>query len=146
MQKICPACREVNPNEALFCRSCATPLSPAQNPFQQQAPPQWGQQQAQWNQPMGGPLYAPQQPAGAQSNRPIIALCLVIAGFLCCGPFTTIPGAILGWMEMSAIKEGRAPESGMVMSQIAFYGGIVLSILSLIGLVVGILMAIAGNL
>ncbi|MBK8813504.1 MAG: hypothetical protein IPN69_22635 [Acidobacteria bacterium] len=79
------------------------------------------------------------------SNRPVIALCLVIAGFLCCGPILSIPGAILGWMEMTAIKEGRAPQSGLTMSQIAFWGGIAISILSSIGIVIGILMMLAGN-
>lgn len=144
MQKVCPACREVNPYDAIYCRSCAAPLVAASNPFQQQAPPQWGQQQPQWSQPVGGPMMAQQQ-APAQSNRPLIALILVLAGFLCCGPFTTIPGVILGWMEMNAIKEGRAPQSGLVMSQIAFWGGIAITILSIIGIVLYVLLMVAGN-
>ncbi|MBK7709407.1 MAG: hypothetical protein IPJ30_27535 [Acidobacteria bacterium] len=127
----------------MFCRSCAAPLGPAQPVFQQQSPPfqQWGQPQP------GGPMMAQPQPGFAPppSNRPVIALCLVIAGFLCCGPILSIPGAILGWMEMTAIKEGRAPQSGLTMSQIAFWGGIAISILSSIGIVIGILMMLAGN-
>ncbi len=151
MQKICPSCREVNPAEAAFCRSCATPLGAVapQAPQwgqQQQAPPQWGQQQPGFgNQPFGGPMQAPMSQPMQQSNRPLIALILVIAGLLCCGFLTSIPGAILGWMEMNAIKEGRAPQSGMTMSQIAFYGGIVVSILNLIGTVIAVIVMLSGN-
>ena len=66
----------------------------------------------------------------------------MIAGFLCCGPFLTIPGAILGWMEMSAIKQGKSSESGLAMAQIAFWGGIALTILTTIGLVFGIVFGV----
>jgi uncharacterized membrane protein len=142
MEKFCPACRTANPPEAMFCRSCAASLASAPASFQT---PQ--QQQAQWTQPQpfGGPLTAPARPPEATGNRPLIALVLVVAGLFCCGPFTTVPGAILGWMEMTAIKEGRAPQSGMTMAQIAFWAGIVLTVLTSIGIVVGILFGLASG-
>lgn len=141
MQKICPSCGEINLEVASFCRNCATPLGPgsAQAPSQQARPMQTPVQ------PFGGPMTATQPTETASSNRPLIALCLAIAGLVCCGFFTSIPGSILGWLEMSAIKQGRAPASGMTMSQIAFYGGIVVTVLAFIGLGIALLMALAGQ-
>lgn len=54
---------------------------------------------------------------------------LAIAGFLCCGPILGIPAAILGWMELDAIKNGRAPASGKTMATIGLWGGIVATVL-----------------
>lgn len=154
MEKICPQCQTPNPADGSFCRSCATPIALVQptysQPQWQQPPPyHWPQPPSnqQWQQqtPFGGPLET-QMPRPFQpppSNRPVIAICLVIAGLVCCSVFTMVPGSILGWLEMRAIKEGRAPESGLAMAQIAFWGGMIMSVLSIAGfffaLVTGIL-------
>jgi hypothetical protein len=47
----------------------------------------------------------------------------------CFGPLTGIPAAILGWMELAAIKEGRSDRSNAWMAHVGLWGGIVLSIL-----------------
>jgi hypothetical protein len=166
MEKICPNCQAINPADGSFCRACATPIALIQPTYTEQQTEQWQPQNQQWQQPpayqwqetpqnpqwqqptpFGGPLQGqtPRPFQAAPSNRPVIALCLVIAGFMCCGPFLTIPGTIMGWMEMNAIKEGRSPQSGLSMAQIAFWGGIVATVLSTLGLIFGILGGIIGN-
>lgn len=132
MEKYCSNCNRPNPADAVFCRHCASPLSPGgQSPFDQ--PQQNQQQNQQWNQPPGGPMQgnfdASQTNAGA-SGRAIISLVLAIAGLLFCCFFLGIPGAILGWLEISAIKEGRSSPKGLVMAQIGLWGGIGVSVLS----------------
>jgi hypothetical protein len=57
---------------------------------------------------------------------------LTICGLLLCCALTSVPGAILGWMEVSAIKQGRSSPSGMMMAQIGLWGGVVISVLTLL--------------
>lgn len=59
----------------------------------------------------------------------MIALILAIAGFLCCGGIAGIPAAIVGWMELDAIKNGRSPESGKTMATIGLWGGIAATVI-----------------
>jgi len=134
----CPQCHKSNSTGAKFCRYCAAPLpaagsAPAAWPQQQQqqqqqgynAPPQaWGQH------PGGGEAHLAPLQAGA-SGRAIASLVLTICGLvLCCGPLTSIPGAALGWLEVAAIREGRAPQKGLMLAQFGLWGGVVISLLS----------------
>lgn len=128
MDKYCRNCNSQNPSDAAFCRNCASPLSPAQ-PKNQQAgqPPNFGAQQ------VGQNFAASSTNSGGASQRAIIALVLIIAGLICCGPLASIPAAIVGWMEMDAIKKGQSPPSGMWMAQVGLWGGIIVTILTTIG-------------
>ena len=139
MEKNCPNCNRPNPSDAVFCRHCASPLTPGVGGQQQQVNQQWNQP------PQGGQMGAnfAQQSAGA-SGRAVASVALA-AGGLCCGLLTGIPGAILGWMEINAIKEGRSSPKGMLMAQIGLWGGIIISILSLIFSVLYMLMAMMGG-
>lgn len=132
MEKYCPSCGQANPANAAFCRQCATSLAGAASaPTQQQSPPS-----QQWNPPIGGPVMGSSQQqmqSSAANNRPMIAVILVVVGLLCCGPFTSVPGAVMGWMEMNAINEGRSPQSNKMMAQIALWGGIGVTIFTIIG-------------
>lgn len=130
MEKFCPLCSRPNSFEAQFCRHCASPLPPGQGapPY---AEPQQQQRQhvnQQWNQGgQGGGNYM--QPQAGASGRALASLILTVCGLvLCCGPLTGIPGAVLGWMEVSAIREGRAPQKGLMMAQIGLWGGIAVSV------------------
>jgi hypothetical protein len=51
---------------------------------------------------------------------------LILAGaaLLCCGLFTGIPAAIVGWLELGAIKSGQAPAAGKWMALVGIWGGI----------------------
>lgn len=70
---------------------------------------------------MSGQAYVAASPA---TQKPLIAMLLSIAGLLCCGPLLGIPGAILGWLELQAISEGRASVDGKLMSQLGLWIGI----------------------
>lgn len=74
---------------------------------------------------MGGQAYVAAPPG---ANKAMISMILAIAGFLCCGPILGIPAAILGWMELEAIKNGRSPESGRTMATVGLWGGIVATV------------------
>jgi len=125
MTKVCTRCHQPNLPEASFCANCAAPLptrSSGGAPPHQQA---W----SQGNQAFG---QAPAVPSGA-SGKAITALILAIAALvLCCGPLTGIPAAIIGWSELSSIKAGQSSPSGRWMAQAGIWGGIVISILSIL--------------
>lgn len=107
MTKPCPKCNQMNPAEAAFCLNCASPLA--------SAPP-----------PIGAPQQFGNSPAGVQqSQKGLFSLILAIVALICCGPFTGIPAAILGWMELDAIKTGRSPADSEWMAQVGLWGGIV---------------------
>ncbi|REJ77971.1 MAG: zinc-ribbon domain-containing protein [Acidobacteria bacterium] len=137
---ICSNCNRENSADAAFCRYCASPLTGSQGSAQQAKPepdpPQQGKQQnQQWNQPPPAGQQAQFAPksGGGTNQKGILAIGLVVAGLFCCGPFTGVPAAILGWLEMNAIKEGRSPQDQMWMAQVGLWGGIVVSILGTIG-------------
>ena len=142
MEKSCPNCHLQNSPDALFCRQCATPLAAASvnqppiQPIQYQNPPNQAQyQNPQWNPQAGGfqANVQPVQQTGESSSRATTAAILAVAGVLCCGFLTGIPAAILGWLEMGAIREGRASAKGMTMAQIGLWGGIIGTVLHFIG-------------
>lgn len=67
------------------------------------------------------------QPIGTKSGpsqKAVIALILAIVALFCCGPFAGIPAAIVGWLELTAIKEGRSPADGKWMAMVGLWGGI----------------------
>lgn len=135
MQKLCINCNQTNPAEAMFCRHCASPLGAGQPQQQQQManPQQFGQQQQQWNQPnFGNQQQQVARVSGGSSGRAMASAGLAVAALLCCGFFTGIPAAILGWLEISAIKEGKAPADGMMMAQVGLWLGIIGSVINAI--------------
>lgn len=128
----------MNPPDAAFCLNCASALGVGGQAYQQQSPPYVGGQTPYVGAPPqqfgGGQNFGMQGgPQPASSQRPMIALVLAIAGLLCCGPFTGIPAAIVGWLELDAIKNGKSPVDGKVMAQIGLWGGIAVTLLHTIG-------------
>ena len=131
MEKYCQNCKQQNAPNAQFCRACAAPINAAQSNYQRQ------QNQAnfnnqQWNQGFQGNQQAPQfvQSSTGTSGRAITSLMLSIGGLLLCCALMSVPGAILGWMEVSAIKEGRSSPSGLGMAQTGMWSGIAISIVN----------------
>jgi len=142
----CTRCGTQNPEDVTFCRNCSAPLvkpgdTPRQpggvNPSPYAAP--GGSQTSPTSPPpgqvpypgyQGYPVYqsgyanqpVPQQ--GSASGRAIASLVLSILGLLACTFFTSIPGLILGKMEMNAINAGEAPRAGETLAKIGFYLGI----------------------
>ena len=85
------------------------------------------------------------QPQGA-SGRAIASLVLMlVAFFVGCGPFLSIPALILGKQELDAIRAGQAPRAGETLAKFGFYGGIAVTIIYCgIGLLYGLLIGFAG--
>jgi len=107
----------MNPAEAAFCLNCASPIAPANPPLG--APPQFG------NTP-------PAMSGAQQSQKGLISLILAILALICCGPFAGVPAAILGWMELDAIKTGRTPADNKWMAVVGLWGGIASTVIHII--------------
>jgi hypothetical protein len=102
-----------NQQGSQFCSRCAAPLL-ANNQNQQQQHHQ-GFNNHQMNQRAGA------------SGRAITSMILSIVGLIFCGWLTSIPGMILGKMEMNDIRAGSAPQAGSGFAKVGFYGGIVVT-------------------
>jgi hypothetical protein len=111
-----------------FCRGCAQPLVSDQQ-FNQQNFRQQNFNQQQNQQHFYDTFQPPKQGA---SGRAITAMILSLVGVFLCGFFTSIPGMILGKMEMTAIREGRASVAGDGFAKAGFYVGMVGTALSLL--------------
>jgi len=94
----------------MFCENCAAQLGAPSPQFQMNAGTEPG---------------AVSQP----SQRPMVAIGLAAAALLCCGPFTGLPAAIVAWLELTAIKEGRSSPDGRTMSMIALWVGIIATVI-----------------
>lgn len=142
MSKICQNCNQSNPSEAAFCLNCAKPLS--QEQF-------WGGQQPnkQWNQPnFGGQQprnFAQPVNTNGASQRATVALILGLAGLFCCGPITSLPAIIVGWMEISAINQGQSSPNGKGLATTGIIIGIGSIILQVGGFLLWMLLVAASN-
>ncbi len=129
----CSKCGTSNAPQAKFCGGCGAALASSWNPPQPPQPNYIG--------PQPGPTSG-----SASSNKAMFSLILGILSLICCGPFTGIPGAILGKMEMDAIKQGRAPESNMGMAKAGFWISLAGTVLSILGFILAILLGLLSNL
>lgn len=121
MAKACPKCNQTNPADAMFCLNCASPL--------------------------GGPAPLFAAAGGApQSQKGLYSLVLAAAALFCCGPFTGIPAAILGWMELDAIKAGRSSADNRWMALIGLWGGIASTLIHVIGYVLSMMLGVLSSL
>ena len=157
----CTKCGSLNSEEAQLCSHCSAPLtrSARQSSSPPPAPPQssYPGYSSSGNQPMP-PSYQPYQgyqsnyagynppmPASA-SGRAIAAMVLSIVSFVTCGPFLSIPGLILGKVELNAIREGRAPQAGETYAKVGFYLGIAVTVLYCLGGAIWTIIAFFGAL
>jgi hypothetical protein len=85
---------------------------------------------------MGGP------PQGA-SGMAIASLVLAIVSFMMCGPLTSIPGLIIGKMELGKIERGESPEAGKLLAQIGFWANVGISALWLVIMCIYAIMIVA---
>ncbi len=134
----CNQCGASNAPQAKFCGSCGATLAGSYNQPQPPPPPNY-------IGPQPGPI-PPQPSSGGSSNKAMFSLILGILSFICCGPFSGIPGAILGKMEMDAIKQGRAPESNMGMAKAGFWISIIGSALYVLGFILALLFGFLSSL
>ncbi|HEX4950789.1 MAG TPA: DUF4190 domain-containing protein [Blastocatellia bacterium] len=155
----CTSCGVNNRDDAQFCRGCGTALG---NPFQNPAPPSanvppppnpapdYPGYQTQFPQPptyAGGGGYQAPLPSGP-SSKAIASLILSILSIFTCGPLLSIPGLIIGKMEMNDIAAGRASAAGLGYAKAGFWIGVVVTVLScLVGVLYAVLimLGIAGS-
>jgi len=71
---------------------------------------------------------SPAAPQQKMSGLCIASLVLGLLGFLCCGPFTSIPGVICGHMGLGAVKQSNGQLTGKGLG----IAGLVVSYLSLV--------------
>jgi len=76
--------------------------------------------------------YANQGPLqqSSASGRAVASMILSIVSVFTCGPLLSIPGLVLGKMELNAIRQGQAPPAGETFAKIGFYLGIAATVLS----------------
>jgi hypothetical protein len=148
---ICTSCGVTNRDDAQFCRGCGAALgNPFQNPTATQNPnvpssnpPDQQSYQSQFPQPptyAGGGGYQAPLPSGP-SGKAIASLILSIISIFTCGPLLSIPGLIIGKMEMNDIAAGRAPAAGLGYAKAGFWIGVVVTALSCVfGILYAVLM------
>jgi ribosomal protein L40E len=152
----CTRCGTQNPDDAGFCRNCSSALarptsqpqprayadpSPFSNPSQPQPPPYPGYQGA----PIYQSSYANQSAIqGSASGRAIASMVMSILGLVMCAFFTSIPGMILGKMEMNAIAAGQAPRAGETLAKVGFYLGIAGTVIYCLGGILWVILVSLG--
>ena len=151
----CTRCGANNLDTDQFCRSCGATLvksggahgassGSAQQPYSYSTPSaSQQQQQPQGYAPNPGYQGYPQQQYGyanqmysqqnSASGRAIASMILSIISIFTCGPLLSIPGMILGKMEMNAIRQGQAPPAGEGFAKAGFYVGLGATILACLG-------------
>lgn len=134
MKKTCQKCGQENLAEAAFCRNCSAPLTGAQFSGGQGDP-------APDQQNFGNQANPPEDSGGA-STQAVVALGLVIASLFCCG-LTAAPAVVVGWLELGKIKSGESSKEGLMMAQIGLWGGLAITILSILGVFLYLIVAVA---
>ena len=158
----CTRCGTQNPDDAGFCRNCSSPLTRPVSHSGQQTTPQPSQptagsyanppsSQSPYPGYQGPPVYQSSyanQPITQQSGasgRAIASMVLSILGLVMCAFFTSIPGMILGKMEMNAIAAGQAPRAGETLAKVGFYVGIAGTVIYCLGGIAAALLGMLGS-
>ncbi len=85
----------------------------------------------------------PQSASGRAIASMVLSLVSLVAG---CGPLTSVPGMILGKMEMNAIRDGQAPRAGEIFAKIGFYVGLAVTALSCLAALIALFFVLLGAL
>jgi Domain of unknown function (DUF4190)/zinc-ribbon domain len=157
----CTQCGTANSDELRFCSNCGAPMVRRGDTPQNRAPSVSGQtpypgDKAESPYPApypgyraespypgyraespypafpGAPAYPMHSKEGSASGRAVISMILSIISPFTCWLFLSIPGLILGKMEMNAIRDGQAPKAGETFAKIGFYVGLAVTVLSLV--------------
>jgi Domain of unknown function (DUF4190)/zinc-ribbon domain len=144
----CTQCGTANSDELRFCSNCGAPMVRRGDTPQNRAPSVSGQTpypeyraespypgyRAESSYPAypGGPAYPMHPKEGSASGRAVISMILSIISPFTCWLLLSVPGLILGKMEMNAIRDGQAPKAGETFAKIGFYVGLAVTLLSLV--------------
>ena len=161
----CTNCGQTNRNDAQFCSKCGnnlhpgfTPPSVTESPTMPLPPPSVtndapytppiGSNYPGMNTPINTPPsyanYSPPYPPSA-SGRAIASLVLAIISLFTCIPLVSIVAAVLGKMEIDAIKAGTASPAGRGYAKAGFWIGLIYTILSCGGIIFGGLFGMLGG-
>jgi Domain of unknown function (DUF4190)/zinc-ribbon domain len=135
----CTQCGTANSDEQRFCMNCGAPMVKRGDTPQNrassgssQAPTPLYPGQPSYPAYPGGAAYPLQPKEGGASARAVSSMILSIISPFTCWLFLSIPGLILGKMEMNAIRDGQAPKAGETFAKIGFYVGLAVTLLSLV--------------
>lgn len=142
----CNRCGTANADEVRFCVRCGTALLKPGSAQPSATPPEYNlpgfresgpsfyqpyqpypAQGAQLHQSHPG-AYTPMQ--GGASARAIASMILSLISIVSCGPFLSVPGLIMGKLELDAIRAGQAPVAGETFAKVGFYAGIAITVIS----------------
>jgi Domain of unknown function (DUF4190)/zinc-ribbon domain len=135
----CTQCGTANSDELRFCSNCGapmvrrgdTPQTRVSSGSVQTPTPAYPSQSAYPAYP-GSQAYSMHSKEAGASGRAVISMILSVISPFTCWLFLSIPGLILGKMEMNAIRDGQAPKAGETFAKIGFYVGLVVTGLSLV--------------
>lgn len=154
----CTRCGANNSDTDQFCWSCNAPLVRPAGAQGQSAPSESAQQPYPYSTFGSGPQQPPPQSyspypgyqgypreqcsyanqmygqQGSASGRAIASMILSIISLFTCGPLLSIPGMILGKMEMNAIRQGQSSPAGETLAKVGFYVGLGATALSCLGI------------
>jgi Domain of unknown function (DUF4190)/zinc-ribbon domain len=140
----CTKCGTANSDEQRFCANCGAPMAKRGDTPQNRASSSSGQAQTPSypSQPAypaysGGPAYSMQSKEGSASGRAVISMILSVISPFTCWFILSVPGLILGKMELNAIRDGQAPRAGETFAKIGYYVGLAVTVLSLVLPVIG---------
>lgn len=83
--------------------------------------------------PQGGGYGGPPAAQGGAGPMAIASLILGIMSFFVCPFFLSVPGAIIGKLEMGKIERGESPAAGLGLAKAGFYISLINVALTVIG-------------
>jgi Domain of unknown function (DUF4190)/zinc-ribbon domain len=134
----CTQCGTANSDELKFCSNCGAPMARRGVTPQNRASSGSAQEPNpayRGDSPYpaySGPAYPIHPQDAGASGRAVISMILSVISPFTCWLFLSVPGLILGKMEMNAIRDGQAPKAGETFAKIGFYVGLVVTVLSLL--------------
>lgn len=131
----CTRCGSANPEDVQFCHNCGAQLIRSSAPLNEpSSPPEYNLPRFSQPTQFGyQPSYTNERVEGNASTRAIASMILSLISIATCGPLLSVPGLILGKLELDAIRNGQAPAAGETFAKIGYYAGIVITILSCLG-------------
>jgi uncharacterized protein DUF4190/zinc ribbon protein len=147
----CTQCGTANSDELRFCSNCGAPMVRRGDTPQNRVSSGSGQTptpaypgQSAYPAYSGGPAYPMHPKEAGASGRAVISMILSVISPFTCWLFMSVPGLILGKMELNAIRDGQAPKAGETFAKIGFYVGLVVTLLSLVIPVIWLILVAIG--
>lgn len=148
---ICTSCGTTNRDDAQFCRGCGTSLTTPPRSSPTADPPGYAGYQSQYapgpSNPLQNPSYGNYQPPlpATPSGKATASMILSIISIFTCGPLLSIPGMIMGKLEMNAIAQGQSSPAGLGYAKAGFWIGLIVTALSCGGVILAAAFGFLGS-